>query len=82
MKSSICKLAAVPGISSKMGLYRERSALFAVRLKNESEGECTSTQMMAYRFSRLARSIQDGAKLNMGNGFTFEVVQYPRVFQW
>lgn len=82
LKSSICKLAAVPGISSKMDLYRERSALFAVRLKNESEGESTSTQMMAHRFSRLARSIQDGAKLNMGNGFTFEVVQYPRAFQW
>lgn len=33
-------------------------------------------------FSRLARSIQNGSTLNMGNGFTVEVVQYPSVYPW
>ncbi len=82
LKSSICKLASVPGIAAKMDSYKIRSALFAVRFKDMVGHENTSVQSMVHSFSGLARSIQDGSTQDMGNGFAFEVVQYPTVFQW
>lgn len=80
--TSIAKLAVVPEIATKICAYANKSALFAVRLKEMSNERESSVLATMQRFSDFARSIQDGATLNMGNGFTFEVVQYPTIYQW
>lgn len=80
--TSIAKLAVVPEIATKICAYANKSALFAVRLKEMSNERDSSVIATMQRFSDFARSIQDGATLNMGNGFTFEVVQYPTIYQW
>lgn len=80
--TSITKLVVVPEIATKIRAYANKSALFAVRLKDMSNERKSSVLATMRRFSDFARSIQDGATLNMGNGFTFEVVQYPTIYQW
>lgn len=80
--TSITKLVVVPEIATKIRAYANKSALFAVRLKEMSNERESSVLATMQRFSDFARSIQDGATLNMGNGFTFEVVQYPTIYQW
>ena len=80
--TSITKLVVVPEIATKIRAYANKSALFAVRLKDMSNERKSSVLATMQRFSDFARSIQDGATLNMGNGFTFEVVQYPTIYQW
>lgn len=80
--TSITKLVVVPEIATKIRAYANKSALFAVRLKDMSNERKSSVLATMQQFSDFARSIQDGATLNMGNGFTFEVVQYPTIYQW
>lgn len=76
--ASIAKLMDVPEIAAKICAYNNKCALFAVRLKDAPVVK-TSPLATMQKFSNFVRSIQNGAILNMGNGFTFEVVQYPTI---
>ena len=69
--TSRTKLVVVPEIATKIRAYANKSALFAVRLKDMSNERKSSVLATMQRFSDFARSIQDGATLNVGNGFTF-----------
>lgn len=82
LKSSIGKLAAVPKIAARMNEYNHRSALFAVRQKEDTEQEDSLELTNIRRFSALTDSIQQEAKSDIGNGFTFEIVKYPNIYHW
>lgn len=80
LKSSIDKLASVPDIASSMNRYNHRTALFAVRHKgsNNQSSEISNVN----KFIIFPKSIQTDAKSDIGNGFSFEVVEYPNIYQW
>ena len=81
LKSSISKLAAVPLIASRMNKYNHRTALFAVRQKEDTKQEDSLELSNIRRFTALTNSIQQDAKSDIGNGFTFEIVKYPNIYR-
>ncbi len=82
LKSSIDKLATVPNIASAMNEYNNRTALFAVRCKDDTEQENSLELINIRKFTALTDSIQQDAKSDIGNGFSFEIVKYPSIYQW
>lgn len=82
LKSSIDKLAKVPDIASSMNRYDHRTALFAVRHKDSNNQKESFEISNVNKFIIFPKSIQANAKSDIGNGFSFEVVEYPTIYQW